>query len=120
MKTFYATLAAFSLLITLTVCNYFYINRVADTLLLKTRELPPCEDATAAAEALFDYWEECEPFVGLSVSYQYTAKMREHLLELKSAAEAGEATEFSQSRARLYGAIEGIRRLECFSIDSLF
>ena len=119
MKNFYASLAVFSLLITLTVCNYFYINRVADTLFTKTQALPPCEDATAAVDALCNYWEGQEQLVGLSVSYQYTAKMGEYLLELKSAAAQREQAEFTQGRARLYSAIEDIRRLERFSIDSL-
>lgn len=120
MKTFWAALALFAVLLGVVVLNFYHINHVADELNRKLDALPACEEAEEALDEMYRYWEGHKKCASLSVSYEVLYKMEENMTDMRSAMAEEEASEFEKARALMRISIRQMRRLEKFSIENIF
>lgn len=119
MKTFYATLSAFALLLVMICANAFYIRSTAKEL---TVQILPFlnEDCTEADIASLEaYWDKQRTLVGLSVPAEVVFAIDERLTEMSSAL-ACQSGDDMDTAARL--ALDAVSRMKCiegFSLDSV-
>ena len=119
MKTFYATLSTFALLLVMICANAFYIKSTARE--LTVRILPFLNEDYTEAEiaALGAYWEKQRTLVGLSVPAEAVFAIDEHLTEMRSAL-ACHSKDDMDTAARL--ALDAVSRMKCiegFSLDAV-
>ena len=102
------------------VFNYLYINKTADELTSLTESLsledPEC---LAKINEIEKKWEKSSYIFSLTVSFKDLDYLGETLLALKSAAKIQNNLEFERYQALLVDAIDGVRRLENFSIINI-
>jgi len=120
MKTFYASLVLFAVLLVAVVLNFNHINDVADELNRQLDALPACEEGQAALDEMYAYWDSHKKCISLSVSYEVMYQMEENITDMKSAVAKQEDAEYEKSRALMRISIRQMRRLEKISIDNLF
>lgn len=118
MKVFWFSISLLLLLIVIIGVNCVYINNVANRLKNDVEALSSV-DCQKEAEALLEYWEKEEDWVGLSVGYTVVDRIKEQILLLRNAAMRGDEQGFSAARTLLLDAVEDMRRLEQFSLGSL-
>ena len=122
MKIFWVAFVLFALLVTGTVFNYQYINRVANEMAAELASLPDvgARGASQRATALLLRWESQADVVNLTVSFPIVDRVSEQATALVAAAECGDLYGYRNARALLADAIEDMRRLERFSIGNIF
>lgn len=121
MKSLIFTLVLLALMLGSVVGNFFYINRVADTMEEWLNALPDIgEEACAEKVAeLRRYWENQASFVGLSVGYTVLDRVSEQAATLEACVSCGDLYGFRTAVALLRDAVGDVRRLEQFSIENL-
>ena len=120
MKTFWAALIIFGLLLLLIAGNAVFIHHTATELEDRLSDLPPCAEATDAVNDLQAFWQKRQEWVGLSVSYEEIRKLDECIIEMQSACAQGEESDFETAKCLAFSAVAYIRRLERFSPENLF
>lgn len=120
MKTFWAALTLFMILLVVVALNFYHINHVADELNRQLDALPSCEDAEEALDEMYHYWDGHKKCASLSVSYEVLYKMEENITDMQSAVAEKEESEFEKARALMRISIRQMRRLEKFSIENIF
>ena len=120
MQSLVTALIIFLALCIAMVFNYLYINKTADELSALTEEIS-LEDADCHQKIseLEKKWEKSSYIFSLSVSFKDIDYLGENLLALKSSAENKNQLEFERYRALVIDAIDGVRRLEKFSIINI-
>lgn len=119
MKTFYAALVIFLILLILIVCNGIFIRRTAKELEEKLQTLPPCEDAEAAVAALSDFWEARKTWVGLSIPNEIVRDMTDRMTEVAVAAKQKNSENFDLAIQLSINAARQLRYAEQISIENL-
>jgi hypothetical protein len=119
MKTFYASLVLFLLLILAIACNAVYVQHVAGELERQLRELPPCERADEALQDLERYRRRHVGRLGLSVPDERLNRLQELLLDLQIATAARSASAFERARRMAIETVLEIRRAELPSFGNL-
>ena len=121
MKGFVASLILLVALLGGIVANYFYINKVADTLNEQLDSLPAVGEDGCEEEVkrLLDYWETQMDMVGLSVSFTTVDRVNEQVTVLLACAACNDVYGYQTALALLRDAIGDMRRLETFSIGNL-
>ena len=120
MQTLITVLIIFLALCLAMVFNYLYINNTADELAQLTESLSLDDpDCLPRINELEKMWEKSSLIFSLTVSFKDLDYLGENLLALKSSAESRNALEFERYRALLVDAIDGVRRLESFSIINI-
>lgn len=120
MKTFYAALVLFAILLGAVALNFYHINHVADELNRQLEALPACEEAQEALDGMYVYWEAHKKCASLSISYEVLYQMEENITDMKSAVAKKEDSEYEKARALMSISIKQMRRLEKFSIENIF
>ena len=118
MKTLFITVAVFILLCTAMTLNYRYINDTAEelTALTSSLDITNKEDCEAKVIKIKEKWEKSTDIFSLSVSFREIDYLGEVLISLSHYCEEGNAGEFERYRLLLLDAIEGVSRLERFSV----
>ena len=120
MRTLITVSAIFLILCIVMVFNYRYINETADELVYLVGSLslenPLCKQTINKIERK---WEKSSYIFSLTVSFKDIDYLGETLLSLKSAAESKNETEFEKYKTLLVDAIDGVRRLERFSVINI-
>lgn len=104
-----------SLLVLGTAINFIYINNVGNTL----TELTLSVTSRESAAELRDYWESKTKIVSITVSNSAIERLTDAIDTLVCYAESGRDAELSRSTALVLNAIDGMRRLERFSISNI-
>ena len=118
MKSFFASVFIFLLLLSLITWNYLYIHRVCGELQDAATALPEVSEGAAAVEALAARWEREESFIDLSASHRSMDKVKDCLAEWQAALRAGDAAEYERCRALFLAATDEIQRAERFSLSN--
>lgn len=102
--------------------NFNYINSVADemTEIARSLDLEASEECGKKITELEEIWKKSEAIFSLSVNFKETDHLGETLLALKAAHKSGSIDEFEKSRELLIDAIDGVSRLERFSVINIF
>ncbi len=120
MRTLIAVSAIFLAFCVTMFFNYRYINETADELVSLTESLsldsPSC---ISKINELEKKWEKSSYIFSLTVSFKDIDYLGETLLALKSSAENKNEVEFERYKTLLIDAIDGVRRLEKFSIINI-
>ena len=108
-------------MILLIAANYRYVNAVADemneiALSLDISNPEKCEEQISLIEEI---WKKSEAVFSLSVNFKETDHLGETILALKAAYKSGSTEEFEKSRELLIDAIDGVARLERFSMINI-
>ena len=121
MKTLFITATAFLLLCTAMFFNYRHINKTADELCTLTSSLDfdNKEDCKATLLQIKEKWERSKNIFSLSVSFREIDYLGETLISLTHYFEMGDESEFLKYREFLIDAIEGVSRLESFSVINI-
>ncbi len=119
MKTFYATAVIFLLLLGVVWGNKMFVDHMANDLEQALSDLPPCTDAEEAVRDLQGKWEDCHPWVGLSVSSEVILQMYDRLAELTAAVATQNAADFERARALAKAIVSAIRDTERLGLDNL-
>ena len=119
MKTFYATAAIFLILLGVIWGNTVFIDRMTSDLEQALDGLPSCDVAEEAVCALKVKWEDCHPWVGLSVSSELILQMYDRLAELTAAVTAQNTADFERAKALTKAAVYAIRDTERLGLDNL-
>ena len=122
MKVFWLSIVLLFLLLGAIVCNYCFINRVADRLEGALDAMPDVgsADCVEATRAFLSEWEDSVDVIGLSVSYPIVDRVSEQAITLVACAECGDLYGFRTALALLRDAVGDMRRLEQFSLENLF
>ncbi len=122
MKTFVFSLILFALMLFCIAINYFYINRLADELLVMVAEAPRIdfEGCYSALSKIDDYWEAERGIAHLSVNYAELNRISDAISSMKAFAAASNGSEYENARQLLLGAIQKMRRLESFRLSNIF
>lgn len=119
MKTFYASLITFFLLLSLIIYNGSYVKRTTaelETLLSEHTQMPAGTDALQKTE---DVWQKSKKVLSLSVSFEEMREIDEQLLSMRAAVTADSAADFEKARLLAMEALARIRESEELSIDNL-
>ena len=118
MKTIFITVAIFVLLCAAMVLNHRYINNTADELsaLASSLDITNKEECEAKVIEIKEKWEKSTDIFSLSVSFREIDYLGEVLISLSHYCKEGNAQEFERHRLLLIDAIEGVSRLERFSV----
>lgn len=121
MKSFLLSLLLLVALILGVTWNNLYIHDVFATMNGLLDAVPEVgeADCTAACERLSAEWEKHTDRVGLSVCFNVLDRVSEQTDLLLAAASCGDRYGFEAARVLLRDALEDMRRLEQFSIESL-
>jgi hypothetical protein len=122
MRAFWISIVLLFVLLGAIVCNYCFINRVANRLEQALDAMPDIEstDCAEATRAFLADWEESIDLVGLSVSYPIVDRVSEQAITLVACAECGDLYGYRTALALLRDALGDMRRLEKFSLGNLF
>ena len=120
MRTLITASAIFLALCVTMVANFRYINGTADELTEMTENLSIDDtDCLEKIDEIQKKWEKSSNIFSLSVGFKEIDYLGETLIALRSTAENGSELEFERYRALLVDAIDGVRRLEKFSIMNI-
>ena len=120
MRTLIISSAIFLALCVAMFLNYRYINETADELVFLTQSLSLGEgDCISKIDEIEKKWKKSSSVFSLTVSFKDIDYLGETLLSLKSAAENENEVEFEKYKALFIDAIDGVRRLEKFSIINI-
>lgn len=122
MRSLIIIIVAFLSMICLVALNYSHINETAAkmTKLAVSLDMSNTEECAATIKKIEDIWQKNEAAFSLSVSFRETDHLGETILSLRSAFESHDRTEFEKQRALLKDAIDGVARLERFSVLNIF
>ena len=118
MKSFFSSLAIFTLMLGMIIWNYIYIEETCATLNQKTEFLPACGQAQAALEDLVCYWEQESTMIGISTSQHAIEKMNECLSDLCYAAANNDVQIFECARYRAITVIKEIKDAESLRLEN--
>ena len=118
MKTIFITVTVFLLLCAAMVLNHGYINSTADelTALANSLDITNKEECEAKVIKIKEKWEKSTNIFSLSVSFREIDYLGEVIISLSHYCKEGNAGEFERYRLLLLDAIEGVSRLERFSV----
>ena len=121
MKTLFITATVFLLLCIALFLNYKYINNTVEELTDLTNSLDitnkkECEETLLK---ITEKWEKSTDIFSLSVSFREIDYLGEVLISLSHYCKVGNEGEFERYRQLLLDAIEGVSRLERFSIINI-
>ena len=120
MKTLTIVLAIFFALCTAMLLNFIYINESADELTHLTEELSFDDPSVAKKiEEIEKKWEKSSVIFSLTVNFKDIDYLGESLVALKSSARTRDKDEFERYRLLVIDAIDGVRRLERFSVMNI-
>ena len=121
MKSIFITSTVFILLCTAMVLNYNYINNTAEelTALANSLDLSDKEECEKTVLEIKEKWERSTDIFSLSVSFREIDYLGEVLISLSHYCKVGNEGEFERYRQLLLDAIEGVSRLERFSIINI-
>lgn len=122
MRSLIIIIAAFLIMICLITLNYLHLNKTAEemTELTLSLNIGDTEKCAATIAAIEEIWQKNEAIFSLSVSFKEIDRLGETILSLKSAFESQNRAEFRKQRALLKDAIDGVARLERFSVLNIF
>ena len=121
MRALVISVVIFALLCAVIAANLAYINDVTEELRYKAARLDiKDERALDLIAEIEDKWKKSEAIFSLSVSYKELDFFGETLISLREAYKVGEKFEFERHKALLIDAIDGMSRLERFSIINIF
>lgn len=115
MKTFYASLAVFALLLLLIFCNGRYVRHATEEMEALLSNATQTEELNEIESA----WQVRKRFLSLSVSYEEIKEVDQKLCIMKAALDTGSAESFEEARALAIEALTRIREFEKLSIDNL-
>lgn len=118
MKSFFSSLAIFTLMLGSIIWNYLYIGETCAVLREKIELLPACSQAEAAVEDLVAYWEKESGKIGISTSQHIIDKMNDCLSELRYAAANNDAQFFECARYRATSVIKEIEDAESLQLEN--
>lgn len=121
MRTVIITVVSFLILCLLMTLNRNYIRTTADELTRLTDELDfsDKENCLKTLDELDALWEKSSTVFSLTVSFREIDYLGETLLSLRASFESANEHEFERYRLLLVDAIEGVARLEDFSIINI-
>ena len=119
MKTFFAALAVFALLLTMIAVNACYIRRTADKMEAALSPSDKPLDASEALAGLETLWKEHRNTFGLSVSQDEIRTLDREIIKMRVALQAGAETEFTRARELALESIREMRQMERFSLFNL-
>ena len=121
MRTIIITVAAFLLLSILMVLNHGYIRSTANELvrLSESLDFDDKEASRAILNEIDRLWRKSSVVFSLTVSFREIDHLGEVLLSLIYSLESPNETEFELYRALLLDAIDGVARLENFSVVNI-
>lgn len=121
MRTIIITVVAFLALCTVMVLNFNYINSTADELtrLTDSLDFSDKENCRKTLDEIDALWKKSSPIFSLSVSFREIDYLGETLLSLSSVFDSNNELEFERYRTLLIDAIDGVARLEDFSIINI-
>ena len=122
MRSLIIIIVAFFATVCLMALNFTHINSVAEemTSLVLSLDAAKPEECVAAIDEIESTWQENEAIFSLSVSFREIDHLGETILSLRSAFESRDLSEFEKQRALLKDAIDGVARLERFSVINIF
>ena len=122
MRSLIIIIVAFIATTCLMTLNYLHINKTAEkmTELTSSLDMSDTEKCAEAIEAIEEIWQKNEAVFSLSVSFKETDHLGETILSLRSAFECRDLAEFRKQRDLLTDAIDGVARLERFSVLNIF
>ena len=122
MRSLIIIIVAFFIMICLITLNYLHLNKIAEKMTDLTTSLDISDNKKCAEsiDAIEEIWQKSEAIFSLSVSFRETDRLGETILSLKSAFESQNLAEFHKQRALLKDAIDGVARLERFSVLNIF
>lgn len=119
MKTFYASLIVFGVLLALILTNAFFIRHATKEMDDLLNALPTSEDMGSTLESLIAYWEKHKKWISISTSSEVINNVDDHMIELQSAFDQNDAEGFDLAIRLTRNTIARIRREERFSIENL-
>ena len=120
MRALITVLIIFLALCLTMIFNYLYINSTSDELTKLAESLSLDDsDCLEKINELEEKWEKSYLIFSLTVSFKDLDYLGETLLALKSSAESTNALEFVRYQVLFIDAIDGVRRLERFSIINI-
>ena len=120
MRTLVAVLIVFVMLCIAMTTNFLYINKTADELTELVNSLSLDDtNCTYKINEIKNRWEKNSVIFSLSVSFKEIDYLGETLIALESTAKSKSELEFERCRLLLVDAIDGVRRLERFSIMNI-
>ena len=104
------------------ILNYRHINSISDEMKVAavSLDLSDADECGRQIEYIEDTWKQNEAIFSLSVNFKETDHLGETILALKAAHKSGSAEEFEKARELLVDAIDGVCRLERFSVLNIF
>ena len=119
MKTFFATLGVFVLLLALIVINCLYISHTMRVLEQQLLALPYASERVSAVDELERFWKTNRTLVGISVSYNDIREMEKCLIQMRTAATQEDELSFENARMQALCELQHMRRLERFSAENM-
>lgn len=121
MKTLFITATVFILLCVSMFLNYRYINNTVEELtdLTNSLDIGNKEECEKKVLQIKEKWEKSTPIFSLSVSFREIDYLGEVLISLSHYCETGNESEFERYRLLLLDAIDGVSRLERFSVINI-
>lgn len=121
MKTLFITATVFLLLCIAMFLNYKYINNTVEELTDLTNSLDitnkkECEETLLK---ITEKWEKSTDIFSLSVSFREIDYLGEVLISLSHYCKVGNESEFEKYKEMLLDAIDGVSRLERFSVINI-
>ncbi|MBR6727823.1 MAG: DUF4363 family protein [Clostridia bacterium] len=118
MKTFYAAIALFLLLLCLILANTLFLHRVTDELELRLHKIST-ENAYGALQELESYWQQKKRILGLSIPTERLNRLQDRITEMKVLLDAADAAGFAHAHALALSAVEQLRESESLSPEHL-
>ena len=121
MKTLFITATVFILLCVSMFLNYRYINNTVEELtdLTNSLDIGNKEECEKKVLQIKEKWEKSTPIFSLSVSFREIDYLGEVLISLSHYCETSNESEFERYRLLLLDAIDGVSRLERFSVINI-
>ena len=122
MRSLIIIIVAFFATVCLMALNFNHVNAVAEemTSLAESLDMSDTEQCSADINEIERIWQKNEAIFSLSVSFRETDHLGETILALRSAFDTRDLSEFEKQRALLKDAIDGVARLERFSVINIF
>ena len=112
MRTFYAALIAFSLLIGAVCANAVYVGHTTTALQQRITALADAENASAALSDVEEFWCRHKAAIAFSKHGECIREMEQSLNELSKAVKQADANELEEAVRAAIGVTERIRRAE--------
>ena len=122
MRSLIIIIVVFLSMLTVIGINFGYLNSVTDRMtdIARSLDLSDNEECGKKIAVLEEIWQKNEAIFSLSVNFKETDRLGETLLTVKAAHKSNSAEEFERSRELLIDAIDGVARLERFSLLNIF